>query len=102
MNDERDEQLDRLFRTVRALKPDTATVETGFETRLLAAIERRRNDQALWSFWTWRLVPTFALIAIVVGVISVAADPGRSGDLFTLLAPNGYDDYQATNLLVGG
>ena len=92
MHDERDEQLSRLFQAVRALKPDTAAVEKGFETRLLAAIEERRNNQALWSFWTWRLVPMFTLMAIIVGVVSVASDPARSGDLFTLLAPSGYDD----------
>ena len=44
MHDECNEQLDGLFRAVRALKPDTAAVEEGFETRLLAVIEQRRNN----------------------------------------------------------
>ena len=44
MKDERDEQLDNLFRTARTIKPDTAVVEEHFETRLMASIEERRNS----------------------------------------------------------
>lgn len=101
MKDEHDELLDRLFQTVRTLRPDTAAVAEHFETRLLAALEERRNSRELWSFWTWRLVPLFAVIAIVVGIGSVAIDPARSNDLFAAFG-NGYEDYLATSLLAGG
>ena len=38
MNDNRDSQLDALFRAARADAPDTARAEYGFETRLLARL----------------------------------------------------------------
>ena len=101
MKDERDELLDELFGRVRALKPDTSAVEDHFETRLLATLEERQSSRALWSFWTWRLVPLFTMIAIIVGIGSVAIDPARSTDLFAAFT-SGYEEYQATSLLAGG
>ncbi len=101
MKDERDERLDRLFATVRPLRPDTAAVEEHFETRLLATLEERQSSRAQWSFWSWRLVPLFAVIALVVGIGSVAIDPSHSNDLFAAFS-NGYEEYLATTLLAGG
>ena len=101
MNDEHDELLDKLFQAARTIEPDTAVVEECFETRLMARIEERRNRQTAWSFWTWRLVPVFATIAVIVGIGSVILDPGRSGDLFASLT-DGYEELLATSLLAGG
>src|SRR5512136_2095683 len=101
MNDEHYELLDKLFSTVRSIKPDTASVEAHFETRLLARMEEQQGSQSLWLVWTWRLIPWFATIVIIVGIGSVFYDPARSSDLFALFG-NGYDDYLTTNLLAGG
>ncbi len=102
MNDENDRQLDRLFETARSFRPDTATLEEYFETRLLARMdEELRSGQRGWSVWAWRLLPWFATIAVIVGIGSVACDPGRSSDLFATLT-NGYEEYLVTSLLAGG
>lgn len=98
MKDERDELLDQLFRTVRAMKPDTAAAEEHFETRLLANLGERRESRALWSAWAWRLVPWFSIIVIIVAAGSVLIDPGRSGDLFAAFS-GGDDEYQVSSLI---
>ena len=101
MKDERDELLDELFRKARLMKPDTGSVEEHFETRLLAVMEEKRNDQALWSAWSWRLVPWLAIFVVIVGIGSFTIDPVRSSDLFATFSSSD-DDYQITNMLAGG
>jgi len=101
MRDEQDKLLDRLLLTARAIKPDTAACEENFETRLMARIEERRNSRALWTFWTWRLVPLFSLIVIIVGIGNIVIDPDRSNDL-NALSTSGYEDNLTTTLLGGG
>ena len=101
MKDRHDDLLDKLFVTVRSHKPDMAAIEEHFETRLLARIEEQQTSQPLWPVWTWRLIPWFATIVVVVGIGTVMYDPMRSSDLFSPFS-NGYDEYQATSLLVGG
>lgn len=101
MKDERDVQLDELFQRVRALKPDAFPVDDYFETRLMARLEERQGSRALWSFWTWRLVPLFTAMAITVGIGSMVIRPERSADLFSSFT-NGYEEYQATSMLAGG
>lgn len=101
MRDEKDEILDDLFRKARLMKPYTDSVEEHFETRLLAAMEERGRDQTLWSVWTWRLVPWFAVIVIIVGIGNFTIDPDRSSDLSATFS-SGDDDYQVTSMLAGG
>ncbi|HZJ17925.1 MAG TPA: hypothetical protein VFD27_22930, partial [Chthoniobacteraceae bacterium] len=62
MNDNRDSQLDALFRAARADAPDTARAEYGFETRLLARLREERGA-SLFS-WAWKLAPFFAAVAM--------------------------------------
>ena len=100
MKDEYDEQLDRLFLAARAIKPDTAEIEEYFETRLLARIEEQRGKQPSWFAWSWRLVPWFATIVIIVGLVSVIYDPLRTSDLFATF-DNGHEEYMTTSLLAG-
>ncbi len=99
MKDERDETLDRLFQAARARKTDLAPVEEFFETRLMANIAERRERRSLWSAWTWRLVPWFAAIVIMVGTAGYVLDPGRSGDMYASFT--GGDEYQVSSLLIG-
>jgi hypothetical protein len=101
MKDKHDELLDKLFSTVRADKPDTAAVENHFETRLLARIEEQQGNEASLPVWTWRLMPWFATIVVMVGIGAVLYDPARSSDLFATFT-NGYEEYVATSLLAGG
>jgi hypothetical protein len=101
MKDEKDELLDELFRKSRLMKPDTGSVEEHFETRLLAVMEEKRNDQAVWSAWSWRLVPWLAIFVVIVGIGSFTIDPVRSSDLFATFTSSD-DDNQITNMLAGG
>ena len=97
MNDKHDDLLDKLFAAARSTKPDMTAIEAHFETRLLARIEER-TGQASWPVWTWRLIPWFVTIVIIVGIGSVVYDPARSSDLFATLT-SGYDEYQTTSML---
>ena len=100
MKNEYDELLDRLFSAARSRKPDTAAIEEHFETRLMARIEEQQSKQQLWFAWSWRLVPWFATIVLIVGIVSVIYDPLRSSDLFTAF-DNGHEEYMTTSLLAG-
>ena len=101
MNDERDKLLDNLFSALRTEAPGTAAAEEYFEARVMALIEERSTGQALVSLWSWRLIPWFALVVVMIGIGSAIYDPVRSLDMFASFA-NGYEEYQATNLLAGG
>ena len=101
MKDEKDKLLDDLFRKARLMKPDTSAVEEHFETRLMAALEEKRNDRALWSAWAWRLVPWLAVLVIVIGIGNYTIDSGSPGDPFAAFT-GGDDDYQVTSMIAGG
>ena len=100
MENEYDEQLDRLFLAARSRKPDTAAVEEYFETRLMARIEEQRSKQPLWNAWSWRLVPWFATVVIIIGIVCAIYNPLRSSDLFASL-DNGDEEYITASLLAG-
>jgi hypothetical protein len=100
MKDERDELLDGLFAEARASRSDTAAAEEGFEARLLARLDERRSSQRLWFVWSWRFVPLFTAVAIVIGVCGAYIDPARSSGLFAAFT-NGYEEFQAASLLAG-
>jgi hypothetical protein len=100
MENEYDEQLDRLFLAARSRKPDTAAVEEYFETRLMAKIEERQSRQPLWNAWSWRLVPWFATVVIIIGIVSAIYNPLRSSDLFAFL-DNGDEEFMTASLLAG-
>ena len=100
MENEYDELLERMFLAARSRKPDTATVEEYFETRLLARIEEQRSKQTLWNAWSWRLVPWFATVVIIIGIVSAIYNPLRSSDLFASL-DNGDEEFMTASLLAG-
>ncbi len=68
MND----KLDKLFKAVRAEKPDTSRVEFGFETRLLARIRSEKEQESPWLVWAWKLMPAFAAVVLALGVWNVS------------------------------
>lgn len=80
-----DDKLNRLFDAARQAKPDTARIELGFETRLLARLRGERERPALWAAWTWRLMPAFAAVALALGVWNYAAPVAEETDAATVL-----------------
>jgi len=104
MNDRTEELLERLFKEARAGKPDTEAQEFGFETRLMAALQERRAAAAPWYAlaWplVWRMLPTFAVIAIVLAVCSMSLSKPDSNDLFAALNV-GQDELVASSYLTG-
>ena len=92
-----DEQLNELFQSARAVKPDTSRAEYGFETRLLAAIRESRKQPISLATLAWRLMPVFAAIVVAVGVwsYSVQSEMGAEATL-------GTGDVAAFAGLVGG
>ena len=81
-----DDRLDRLFAAAREAEPDTARIEYGFETRLLARLRAEREEPALWAAWTWRLIPAFAAVVVALGIWNYAAPVAETPDLTAALA----------------
>lgn len=73
--------LDRLFETARRERVDTAPVELGFETRLMARLREERAAAAPWAAWAWRLCPLFAAIVIALSAWNFFALRGSPADL---------------------
>jgi hypothetical protein len=67
------DNLDKLFKSARAAKPDTARAEYGFETRLMARLRNERANEQPWYAFAWRLVPIFAAVVVLLGVWSRSA-----------------------------
>ena len=91
MND----KLDKLFQAARTVPPDTARIEFGFETRLLA---RLRAEPVPWFAFAWKLMPVFAAIVVGLGVWNHVTPPL---DLPALLGGHGSGELLA-NALAGG
>lgn len=98
-----DKWLDELLLMTRNHRPDTTPVENLFEVRVMAKIGEKgvALNKAWWEWdlWTWRLVPVFAAIAILVGMGGVFAS-SMPADFFTSFN-NGYEDYLMTSMLGG-
>jgi hypothetical protein len=60
-----DDSLDRLFAAAREHEPDTARLDLGFETRVLARIREERSGS--WASWAMRMCPYFAALALAAG-----------------------------------
>jgi hypothetical protein len=96
MNDQPSCKLDRLLQAARASEPDTARLEFGFETRLMARLAEERGS-SIFTF-AWRLCPFFAALAIAAVMWSrtttahieaeaaILAEADRSSDEQTLAA----------------
>jgi len=81
-----DEELNQLFRSARAHQPDTSRAEYGFETRLLARLRTDREQPAPWYAFTWKLMPAFAAVVVVIGVRTVMELGADSNSLQTAIA----------------
>ncbi len=85
MENNADKKLDNLFAAVRAEQPDTSTLEEHFETRLMARIAERRTNCTPWYMFAWRMIPAFAVIALLSAVCSFTFNPARSSDLYAAI-----------------
>jgi hypothetical protein len=83
MNDDR---LDRLFKAARTIRADTARMEVGFETRLLARLRSERDQFFPWYAFAWRLIPVFALIVVAAGVWTIVAPRSSRTDIRNAIA----------------
>ena len=89
------DKLEKLFQATRAAHPDTARVEFGFETRLLA---RLRREPAPWFIFAWKLLPFFAVVVLVLGAWNYVSAPL---DLPAILDSHANGDL-LVNALAGG
>ncbi|HUJ72714.1 MAG TPA: hypothetical protein VLZ30_10745 [Verrucomicrobiae bacterium] len=95
-----DEELNQLFRSARAHRPDTSRAEYGFETRLLARLRADREQPAPWYAFTWRLMPAFAAVVVAIGVWTVMEWGAGSNNLQTAIASD-YDENTLAAYLTG-
>ena len=66
------DRLEQLFQAGRALPTETARVEFGFETRLMA---RLRTESVPGFGYAWKLLPVFAAIVILLGAWNYVSEP---------------------------
>jgi len=76
-----DDQVSRLLAMARSVVPDTAAVEFGFETRLLARVRSERSSNLSWLLWSWRLMPMLAAVVLLLGAWSWFAPLNNGSDL---------------------
>jgi hypothetical protein len=69
-----DENLDRLFAAARRAEPYRSEIEYGFETRLMAKIRARNEGRAPYLLWSWRLIPVFISLIILIGIWTYTAE----------------------------
>jgi len=63
-----DAQLDKLFALARTQRPDTATAEYAFETRLMARLRATNQADSIWAKVSWRMIPFFATCVVVLAL----------------------------------
>lgn len=80
-NDPNDAKLDALFAAVRKAGPRGLDMEYGFETRLMARIHAENKGRAPFFVWTWRLIPVFLSLIVLVGVWVFISESHSSVDL---------------------
>jgi hypothetical protein len=105
MEDKREKRLDDLFRVARTLEPRTEAVENLFEVQVQARIRELKAAKGaawnIWDLWTWRLVPLFTTIAVIIGMGGLLITSAASADVFSYL-DTGYEEYLMTSMLTGG
>ena len=80
-NDQNDTKLDALFAAARKAEPRGLDMEHGFETRLMARIRAEREGKAPFFVWTWRLMPVFLALIVLMGVWAFISESHSPIDL---------------------
>ncbi len=99
-NDANDDKLDGLFAAARKAGLYHRYAEYGFETRVMAKICAAREGQRSYLVWTWRLIPVFVSIIILLGIWIYAFEPRSMSDLGALMGI-GSEEAALTALLTG-
>ncbi len=99
-DDPRDAKLDRLFTAARKAELYAAEREYGFETRVMAGIRARREGRTPFVLWTWRLIPVFFSIVILIGIWTYASEARYLVDLSAITGP-GNEEAVLTAFLAG-
>lgn len=100
MNENSADRLERLFKTARAVRPDTTNLEVCFEKRLAARLSASKQKDTSLTFWTWRLAPVMTAVLFILIVLNAVIEPQRSSDIFSPIT-NGYEQGQVTKYLMG-
>jgi len=95
-----DNDLDRLFAAARKAELYKTEREYGFETRVLARIRAKRTENRLFLFWSWRLMPFFALVVICLAIWLSFFEASHASDLLAG-SESGYEDAVAVAYLAG-
>lgn len=67
---EKDEELERLFKTAKVMRPDVKYLEAGFESRVSDRLRGKIKEEASLSVWTWKLAPIMAVPLLILFLIS--------------------------------
>ena len=76
--DAQDDGLDKLFTAARRADHYDKAREHGFEARVIARLRSEREKDASFIFWSWRLIPLFATLVIILGIWISASDSSRT------------------------
>lgn len=93
-----DERLARLFEAARAEEIDTSAEEEHFETRLLARIREMRGAPPPWYALAWRMVPAFAMVAMLITIGAYLYAPPAQNDLFASITDEQEDSAESSFL----
>jgi hypothetical protein len=95
-----DEQLDRLIRSARLIKPAITDVEAGFEDRLAVRLTESRSNGVSLAFWTWRLAPVMTAVLLLLIVANIVIGTPRPLDVMSAVAGN--DEYSWVEKYLSG
>ena len=106
-----DQDLEKLFKTAKVMRPDVEDLEAGFESRLSARLHeidrhqalgvRRQEEtfeerkETLLSVWAWRLAPVMAIPLLILIIISAVLEFQNSRDLI-----NPIDAYERAQIMM--
>jgi len=99
-SDPSDVRLDSLFAAVREAGYRGLEVEHGFETRLMARIRAGRERRSPFFLWTWRLMPAFLSIVVLMGIWVFISESHSSVDL-SAITRIGNEDSTVVAFLAG-
>jgi hypothetical protein len=94
-----DNDLEKLFKTAKVVRPDVQEVEAGLESRISARLREENGKEALLSVWTWRLAPIMAIPLLILIMISAFLEFQNSRDLFSPI--DAYERAQINRYLTG-
>ena len=83
MNKQKEHDLEKLFKTAKAMRPDVKELEAGFEFRISACLREEKRREPLLSVWTWRLAPIMAIPLLILLMINVLLNVQDRRDMFS-------------------